>query len=107
MPANPCPTATQYQATNGMNDYFISVTITDDIWSKVPEDEQQLAINVLNAPKVMVMANLAGKGNGIKRESNGWAIHTQTDKSLYDMNITAKDAGKKIFVFKTYKKRPH
>ena len=106
MPANPCPPpGLQYAATNGKNDFFITVTITDDAWDKVPDNEQQLAINVLNAPQVQVMASLAGKGNGIKRESNGWSIHTQSDKSLYDGNITKGDAAKKIFVFNAYKKR--
>ena len=106
MPDNPCPPpGKQYQATNGLNNYMITVTITTDAWDKVPDEEQQLAINVLNAPQVQIMASLAGKGNGIKRESNGWSIHTQSDKSLYDGNITKGDAGKKIFVFNAYKKR--
>jgi hypothetical protein len=108
MPDNPCPPpGKDYQASNGSNSYMIHVTINNDAWNKVPEEEQSLAINVLNAPMVSVMAGLSGKGNGIKRESDGWSIHTQSNKSLYDGSIAKGDAGKKIFVFAAYKKRPH
>jgi hypothetical protein len=108
MPANPCPPpGRNYQATNGRNQYQIHVQITDSAWLRVPPQEQDLAINVLSATPVNVMPDLKGKGNGIKRESNGWSIHTQSDKSLYDTNIRKGDAGKTNFVFDTYKKRPH
>ncbi len=108
MPNNPCPPpGKDYQASNGRNQYRIHVQITDDAWQKVPAQEQNMVINVLGATPVNVMPDLKGKGNGIKRESNGWSIHTQTDKSLYDTNIRKGDAGKTNFVFNTYKKRPH
>jgi hypothetical protein len=108
MPPNPCPPpGRQYSVTNGNNQYMINVSINNDAWDKVPEEEQELAINVLNGEPISIMAGLAGKGNGIKRESNGWTIHTQTNKSLYDTSIAKGDAAKKIFVFSDYKKRPH
>jgi hypothetical protein len=107
MAINPCPNPRDYSATNGRNDYTVSVQITDAIWRSVPPSEQDLVVNVLNSPKLSIMPDLKSKGNGIKRESNGWSIHTQTDKSLYDTNIRQGDAGKKVFKFDAYKKRPH
>jgi hypothetical protein len=106
-PENPCPVAKTYQASNGRNTYSITVTITAGAWNSLPLEEKQKVRNVMAAAPISVMPNLSGKGNGIKRESNGWTIHTQSDKSLYDTNITTNDAGKKTFVFDTYKKRPH
>ena len=105
---NPCPPPGKtYAATNGRNNYDITVEITELVWMSVPVAEQELVINILNATPISVMASLASTGNGIKRESNGWSIHTQTNKSLYDTNISKGDAGKKSFKFDTYKKRPH
>lgn len=103
---NPCPTATIYAATNGMNDFNITITIDDAAWNAAVGDHDVILSLLSNTP-ISVQAGLAAKGNCIKRESNGWAIHTQTNKSLYDMNIAKGDAGKKVFSFTAYRKRPH
>ena len=109
MAANPCPppNGRTFSATNGRNPYDITVTITHAAWLLVPADEQDMVIALLSSEPISVQAGLAAKGDCIKRESNGWSIHTQTNKSLYDMNISKGDAGKKTFKFDSYKKRPH
>lgn len=103
---NPCPTATVYPATNGRNDFNITITIEKSAWDAAAADHDVI-ISLLSSPRITVSAAIGATGNCIKRESNGWAIHTQTNKSLYDTNITRGDAGKKTFTFDTYKKRPH
>ena len=103
---NPCPHATIYNATNGRNDFTITITIDEDAWTAAEGDHDEI-INVLNADPISVQAGLAAKGNCIKRESDGWSIHTQTNKSLYDTSIAKGDANKKTFHFTRYKKRPH
>lgn len=108
MADNPCPPPGKtYSATNGRNDYQITVQITNAAWMKVPVTEQDKVISVLSTEPVTIMPDLSGKGNGIKRESDGWSIHTQSDKSLYDTNIRKGDAAKKNFAFEKYQKRPH
>lgn len=108
MAVNPCPPPGKtLNATNGMNNYQITVVIADDVRGTVPPDEQLQIISILNNTPVSIMAGLAGKGNGIKRESNGWCIHNQANKSLYDLSIKPGDAAKKSFLFNAYKKRPH
>lgn len=105
MPDNPCPPPGKVLlATNGRNNYSITVIIQDAAWNLVPSTEQDQAISVLNATPVSIL-NIAGKGNGIKRESNCWSIHTQSDKSLLADASTA-DMGRKAFTFDKYKKRP-
>ena len=104
---NPYPNPTQLPASNGRNDYTITVSIDDDAWDKLPEVERAMVISILSQDPVAISADIGATGNCIKRESTGWAIHTQTSKSLFDTNIKKGDAGKKVFVFDTYKKRPH
>lgn len=105
MQPNPCPAAVIYQATNGKNQYTISVKIEDDAWSRLPDEQQLMVIAILSNTPISIM-NMKGKGNGIKRESDGWTVHTQSNKSLY-CDATKADMGKKVFVFNRYAKRPH
>ena len=103
---NPCATPRVYAATNGRNDFSITITISDAAWNAADADHDVILSLLSNTP-ILVSASIGATGNCIKRESNGWTIHTQTNKSLYDTNIARGDANKKTFTFDTYKKRPH
>jgi len=105
MATNPCRTATTYKAAGIANEYDITITIAEDAWNSCAE--QDMVINILATTPIPILASLASRGNGIKRESDGWTIHTQSNKSLYDTNISKGDAAKKTFNFTKYKKRPH
>ena len=85
--------------------YTAHIQITQTAWAAADPDVQRDALNILNAPPIQLLP-LNGKGNGIKRESNGWTIHTQTDKRLYDTD-TSGGGAPKTFLFDTYKKAPH
>lgn len=104
---NPYPNPTVLNASNGLNDYTITLSIDGTAWNKLPETERAMVISILSQDPIAISADIKAKGNCIKRESTGWAVHTQTDKSLFDTNIRKGDAGKKVFVFDSYKKRPH
>lgn len=84
--------------------YTARVIITQEAWNKADQDAQKQSMNILANEPIPLLTS-SGKGPGFKWEGNGWSIHTQTNKSLYD--TTNLEKAPRNFLFDTYKKRPH
>jgi hypothetical protein len=84
--------------------YTARVVITQDAWNKADQDVQNQTNQILAVQPIPLLP-INGTGKGFKRESNGWTIHTQTNKRLYATN----DLGPapRRFEFDSYKKSPH
>lgn len=84
--------------------YSARVVITQDAWDKADQDVQNQTNNILANTPIQLLS-IKGKGNGFKRQSDGWSIHTQSDKRLYATNDMGPAPHR--FEFNTYKKPPH
>ncbi len=104
---NPCVAPKDYDAVTGHNKRVVTITITPKVWGKVPPSEQELILSLLASQPISVIADLKATGNCIKRESDGWTIHTQTNMSLYDKKPGHLSKDNATFVFDRYERRPH
>ena len=84
--------------------YTARIQITQDAWEKADDDVQNEATNILKSEPIQLLS-ISGKGNGLKRESDGWTIHTQSNKRLYDR--THMEPAPRTFTFDQYRKSPH
>lgn len=84
--------------------YTVRIQITQDAWDKADGDVQNEATNILSTEPIQLLP-ISGKGNGLKRESDGWTIHTQSNKRLYDR--THLESAPKTHTFDEYRKSPH
>lgn len=81
-----------------------NVRITQKAWAAADPDTQEQVTNILASTPIQLLP-ISGTGNGFKRESDGWTIHTQTNKRLYDQTNTG--PAPKTFLFDKYRKPPH
>lgn len=96
-----------YQVVGAGNvPYSATIQITKQAWAAADDQTKTQVRNILNSEPIPILS-ISGRGNGIKKESDGWTIHTQTNKRLYDRDRNHSSTSTKTFTFDEYRKSPH
>lgn len=96
-----------YQVVGAGNvPYNVTIQITRQAWAAADDDTKTQVQNILGTQPIRIL-NIGERGNGIKKESDGWTIHTQTNKRLYDRDRNHSAPATKTFTFNEYRKSPH